>query len=121
MAPQKSQLGLDEIPFSPTTFEILLPDRGFYMEPTELFLVGSWTRGRRLEKPRKCSPNGVGCARGMVVTAPRKLQMCVVSRKNATISRSRLILLEIGSVLSQQMAARGALVSVTATRPQERR
>ena len=44
VAPQKSQLGLDEIPFSPTTFEILLPDRGFYMEPTELFLVGNWTR-----------------------------------------------------------------------------
>jgi hypothetical protein len=34
---------------------------------------------------------------------------------------SRLILLEIGSVLSQQMAARGAIVSVTATRPRERR
>ena len=39
VAPQKSQLGLDEIPPSPTTFQIVLPDRGFYMEPTELFMV----------------------------------------------------------------------------------
>jgi hypothetical protein len=31
--------------------------------------------------------------------------MCVVSRKNATFPRTRLILLEIGSVLSQQTAA----------------
>jgi hypothetical protein len=40
------------------------------------------------------------------VTIAREPRMCVVSRENATFSRSRLILLEIGSVLSQQMAAR---------------
>src|SRR5580704_2223888 len=53
------------------------------------------------------------------VTASREPRMCGVSRENATFPRSRLILLEIGSVLSQQMAAGGAVVSVTATRPQE--
>jgi hypothetical protein len=45
--------------------------------------------------------------------------MCGVSRKNATFPRSRLILLEIGSVLSQQTAARCGIVSVAATRLQE--
>jgi hypothetical protein len=45
--------------------------------------------------------------------------MCGVSRENATIPRSRLILLEIGSVLSQQTAAKCAIVSAAATRPQE--
>jgi hypothetical protein len=45
--------------------------------------------------------------------------MCGASRKNATIPRSRLILLEIGSVLSQQTAARSAIMSVSATRRQE--
>src|SRR5580692_10859050 len=44
------------------------------------------------------------------VTASRELRMCVGSRKNATFPRRRLILLEIGSVLSQQTAPRGALV-----------
>jgi hypothetical protein len=53
------------------------------------------------------------------VIAPREPRMCGVSRENATFPRSGLILLEIGSVLSQQTAARGGIVSVTATRPQE--
>jgi hypothetical protein len=43
------------------------------------------------------------------------------ARENATSPCSRLIFLEIGSVLSQQTAARRAIMSVTATRLQERR
>src|SRR5580704_364238 len=42
-----------------------------------------------------------------------KPRMCGVSRKNATIPRSRLILLEIGSVLSQQTAVRRAIITAT--------
>jgi hypothetical protein len=55
------------------------------------------------------------------VAASREPQMCGGSSENATFPRSRLILLEIGSVMSQQIAAKGALVSATATRPQRLR
>src|SRR5271169_4611224 len=47
-------------------------------------------------------------------SSARNLQDC----RPSVGPRSRLILLEIGSVLSQQAVARGALVSVTATRLQ---
>src|ERR1700731_1145760 len=61
------------------------------------------------------------CRQILNEAALRGRRMCGVSRENATFPHSRLILLEIGSVLSQQTATRCAIVSVTATRPQRLR